>query len=225
LTSAVVLLSGGLDSSTALAWALRRQHWHCHTLTIDYGQRHRIELEAAQKVSRFYDVKNHRVIRADLAAIGGSALTDDIPVPKDANNTAIPITYVPARNLILLSLAVALAEAIKARHVVIGANILDYSGYPDCRPEFFNAMSQAARLGTKCGVENDPIHIETPIISMRKSEIISMGLELGMDYSLTCSCYDPDDHGMPCGHCDSCRFRRQAFADLGKTDPLPYPES
>ncbi|MDX8412227.1 MAG: 7-cyano-7-deazaguanine synthase QueC [Mariprofundaceae bacterium] len=223
MTSAVVLLSGGLDSSTALAWALRRQHWRCHTLTIDYGQRHRIELEAAQRVSRFFAVQDHRIIRADLAAIGGSALTADIPVPKNESNSKIPVTYVPARNLILLSLAVALAEVIEARHVVIGANILDYSGYPDCRPEFIRAMNEATRLGTKCGVENNPIHIETPIIRMRKSDIIAMGLELGMDYSLTCSCYDPADNGMACGHCDSCRFRRQAFSDLGKTDPLPYP--
>ena len=222
MTDAVVLLSGGLDSSTSLAWAVRHQGWRCHTLTIDYGQRHRIELDAALRVSRFFEVVDHLVIRTDLAAIGGSALTADIPVPKDTEAQDIPVTYVPARNLILLSLASALAESVNARHVVIGANILDYSGYPDCRPEFIRAMNEAVRLGTKCGVESDPIHIETPIICMKKSEIIAMGLELGMDYSLTFSCYDPTKDGISCGHCDSCRFRRQAFADLGKKDSLPY---
>jgi 7-cyano-7-deazaguanine synthase len=230
MSTAVVLLSGGLDSSTALAWAVRRQGWHCHTVAFDYGQRHRIELTAAARVAASLGAVSHRVIRVDLAAIGGSALTDDIAVPKDqappdqADSGRIPVTYVPARNLIFLSLAAAVAETVAARHLVIGANIVDYSGYPDCRPEFLEAFARAANLGTRAGTSGQPLEIAAPLITLKKSEIIALGRELGVDYGLTRSCYDPGPDGSPCGHCDSCRFRRQGFADLQLTDPLPYPE-
>lgn len=221
---AVVLLSGGLDSSTALAWAIKRQGWQCHTVAFDYGQRHRIELVAAENVSRALQACDHRVIQVDLRAIGHSALTDDLPVPKDeVGHVGIPTTYVPARNLIFLSLAAALAEAVVASKLVIGANVVDYSGYPDCRPEFLNAFAKAALLGTKLGSEGGELEIVAPLIQMSKSEIIAMGLELGLDYGLTRSCYDPRPDGEPCGHCDSCHFRLQGFAELGEKDPLHYP--
>lgn len=221
---AVVLLSGGLDSSTALAWACRKQGWICHTVAFDYGQRHRIELQAAEQVARAMGVTDHRVIAVDLHAIGGSALTGDIPVPKDQHHsTAIPITYVPARNLIFLSLATALAEAIGATKIVIGANVVDYSGYPDCRPEFLNAFASAATLGTKIGVEGHPLDVVAPLLALDKSEIIAMGLKLGLDYGLTRSCYDPLPDGSPCGHCDSCHFRQEGFAKLHRSDPLTSP--
>ena len=224
MTTAVVLLSGGLDSSTALAWAIRRQGWRCHSIAFDYGQRHRHELAASRRVAEALGVARHHVIRVDLAAIGGSALTDEFDVPKDAENNGIPITYVPARNLVFLSLAAALAETVEAEHLVIGANIVDYSGYPDCRPEFLEAFRRAAELGTKRGVEGHPLAIDAPLIRMSKAEIIRLGLDLGLDYALTHSCYDPAPDGRPCGHCDSCRFRRQGFAELGLADPLPYPD-
>ncbi|HXH65305.1 MAG TPA: 7-cyano-7-deazaguanine synthase QueC [Mariprofundaceae bacterium] len=226
MSTAVVLLSGGLDSSTALAWAIRRQGWECHTVAFDYGQRHRIELDAAARVSASLGAASHRVIRVDLAAIGGSALTDDIAVPKDqAPSDQIPVTYVPARNLIFLSLAAAVAETVQARHLVIGANIVDYSGYPDCRPEFLDAFVRAANLGTRAGMSGRPLAIAAPLITLKKSEIIALGQGLGVDYGLTRSCYDPQPDGSPCGHCDSCRFRRQGFAELHLKDPLPYPEN
>ncbi len=225
MNHAVALLSGGLDSSTALAWAIREKGWECHALSIDYGQRHRTEIEAARNVSTSLNVTDHRVLHVDLTPIGGSALTDAIDVPKDGILTnEIPVTYVPARNLIFLSLAVALAETIDARHIVFGANIIDYSGYPDCRPEFIRAFIETARLGTKAGVEGGSWIIETPLIQMNKSEIIRLGRRLGLDYALTRSCYDPFPDGMPCGKCDSCRFRRKAFIETGKPDPLPYPD-
>ncbi len=221
---AVVLLSGGLDSSTALAWAVREKGWDCHSLAFDYGQRHRIELEAAARVAAALGVRDHRVVHVGLDVIGASALTAEIEVPKDSTSSdSIPVTYVPARNLIFLGLGTALAESIRAPHLVIGANIIDYSGYPDCRPEFFSAFTNAVRLGTKAGVEERPFSIEAPLIHLRKSEIIALGLRLGLDYGLTHSCYDPSPDGAPCGRCDSCRFRRQAFAELGRKDPLPYP--
>jgi len=225
MNQAVVLLSGGLDSSTALAWAVREKGWQCHTVAFDYGQRHHIELNASARVASFMNITDHRVLRVDLAAIGGSALTGNLDVPKNQEkNTAIPVTYVPARNLVFLSMAAALGECLGVSRLVIGANIVDYSGYPDCRPEFFEAFARAARLGTKAGIEGRPLMIEAPLIRMKKSEIIAMGLHLGMDYGLTHSCYDPGPDGAPCGHCDSCRFRRLGFAELGREDPLIYPD-
>ncbi|RMG90702.1 MAG: 7-cyano-7-deazaguanine synthase QueC, partial [Zetaproteobacteria bacterium] len=218
MSHAVVLLSGGLDSSTALAWAVRRQGWTCHTLAFDYGQRHKIELDAASSVARSLGVRDHRVIRVDLRTIGGSALTDDMEVPKDSHKeSGIPVTYVPARNLVFLSLAAGLAESVHASHIVIGANIVDYSGYPDCRPAFLEAFEQCARLGTKAGVEGKPLSIEAPLLHLHKYQIIKLGLELGLDYSLTRSCYDPLPDGMPCGHCDSCHFRLEGFRRAGHT--------
>jgi len=221
--TAVVLLSGGLDSSTALAWAVKKMGWDCATLAFDYGQRHRIELEASARVATALGVHDHRVLHVDLDAIGGSALTSKQAVPKDhQDKSAIPATYVPARNLIFLSMAAAFAESRQATRLVIGANIVDYSGYPDCRPEFFASFTNTLRLGTKAGVEGHETTIEAPLIHLKKSEIIAMGLKLGLDYSLTHSCYDPVPSGRPCGHCDSCLYRRQGFAELGLDDPLAY---
>jgi len=218
---AVVLLSGGLDSATALAWASKEKGWECYSIAFDYGQRHRIELEASKHVSEMFDVKRHQVIAVDLHAIGGSALTSEMDVPKDqAASIAIPSTYVPARNLIFLSLAAAFAETVGASKLVIGANVVDYSGYPDCRPEFLDAFAKTVDLGTKAGVEGVGFEIVAPLLSLNKSEIIALGLSLGVDYSMTCSCYDPRDDGTPCGHCDSCHYRNQGFAQLGKVDPL-----
>ncbi|HXH73128.1 MAG TPA: 7-cyano-7-deazaguanine synthase QueC [Mariprofundaceae bacterium] len=224
MTRAVVLLSGGLDSSTALAWAVRRQGWECHTVAFDYGQRHKVELAASAEVARFFGIRDHRQIAVDLRAIGHSALTSEQAVPKDAaGQSGIPATYVPARNLIFLSLAAAVAEAVGATKLVIGANIVDYSGYPDCRPEFLESFARTVNLGTKSGVEGQQLEVVAPLLKLKKSGIITLGLELGLDYSLTRSCYDPLPDGRPCGHCDSCHFRRQGFADLGRSDPLPYP--
>jgi len=224
VTKAVVLLSGGLDSATALAWAVKEKSWQCTTLAFDYGQRHRVELEASAEIAKFYGITDHRVIAVDLPVIGGSALTASIDVPKDASDEKdIPITYVPARNLVFLSLAAGLAETVGAEKIVIGANVVDYSGYPDCRSEFLNSFAKTAVLGTKAGSEGRDMEIVAPLISLDKSEIIAMGLKLGVDYGLTRSCYDPDANGMPCGHCDSCHFRRAGFEALGTTDPLPYP--
>ena len=223
MTSAVVLLSGGLDSSTALAWAVRKQGWECYSIAFDYGQRHSIELKASARIAASLNVAKHRTMHVDLSAIGGSALTSDLSVPKDQETgRGIPVTYVPARNLIFLSIATALAEHIRASRIVIGANIIDYSGYPDCRPEFFKAFCKVSRLGTRAGVEGLPFSIETPLIHLKKSEIIALGLSLGLDYGLTHSCYDPAPDGTPCGHCDSCLFRRRGFTELGKVDPLNY---
>jgi len=220
---AVVLLSGGLDSSTALAWAVGKMGWRCATLAFDYGQRHRIEIHSSARVAEAFGIKQHRVLRVDLAAIGGSSLTSEQAVPKDhQDKNTIPSTYVPARNLIFLSMAAAFAEAQQASRLVIGANIVDYSGYPDCRPEFFDSFTQTLKLGTKAGVEGRQLHIETPLLRLKKSEIIAMGLDLGLDYSLTHSCYDPSTDGLACGHCDSCLYRQQGFAELGMQDPLPY---
>ena len=222
---AVVLLSGGLDSSTALAWAVKRHGWICHTVAFDYGQRHRVELTASANVAAAFGVADHRVIAVALRAIGHSALTSEQPVPKDkAGAEGIPTTYVPARNLIFLSLAAALAESVCADRLVIGANVVDYSGYPDCRPEFLNAFVRAAMLGTKSGAEGRELEVAAPLIELNKSEIITLGLELGLDYGLTRSCYDPLPDGSPCGHCDSCFYRRRGFSDIGAVDPLPYPD-
>jgi len=223
-TKAVVLLSGGLDSATALAWAVREKAWQCSTLAFDYGQRHRVELQASATIAKVNGITDHRVIRVDLGVIGGSALTTNLDVPKDAaDDSDIPVTYVPARNLVFLSLAAGLAETVGAEKIVIGANIVDYSGYPDCRLDFLNSFTKTALLGTKAGSEGCKMDVVAPLIHLDKSEIIAMGLKLGVDYGLTRSCYDPDVLGMPCGHCDSCYFRREGFEKLGKIDPLPYP--
>ncbi|WP_294947184.1 7-cyano-7-deazaguanine synthase QueC [Sulfurivirga sp.] len=219
---AVVLLSGGLDSATVLAIA-RDQGFACHTLSFDYGQRHRAELRAAERISKALGAVSHRVIRIDLGQIGGSALTDHaIDVPTDGVGEDIPVTYVPARNMTFLSLAVGLAEVVGARDIFIGVNAVDYSGYPDCRPEFIRAFEQAANLGTKAGVEGQPFTIHTPLIDLTKAEIIRTGSRLGVDYGLTISCYQADEEGRACGVCDSCRLRRMGFEQAGVPDPTPY---
>lgn len=222
---AVVLLSGGLDSATVLATA-RRRGFTCSCLSFDYGQRHRAELHAARRVAQSLDAHDHRTVSIDLRAIGGSALTDDIEVPKQgaAPEAAsdIPVTYVPARNMTFLSLAVGYAEVIGARDIFLGVNAVDYSGYPDCRPAFIDAFTHAANLGTKAGVEGRPFTLHTPLINMTKADIIREGAGLGVDFRLTHSCYDPDPQGRACGRCDSCRIRRQGFVDAGIPDPTIY---
>lgn len=221
---AVVLLSGGLDSATALAWALD-QGWACTTLSFNYGQRHSVELQASANIAQYYGIEDHRVIDVSLGVIGGSALTSALDVPKDLPESSdIPVTYVPARNLVFLSLAAGLAETVGAMKIVIGANIVDYSGYPDCRSEFLSAFETVANLGTKVGSEGQGFEVVAPLIELDKSQIIALGLSLGVDYGLTRSCYDPDAQGNPCGHCDSCHFRKAGFEKLGKSDPLNYPD-
>lgn len=225
MKKAVCLLSGGLDSATTLACA-RRDGFQTYALTFDYGQRHRIELEAAARVAAQLGAAEHRLFRLDLRAFGGSALTADIDVPKDrqpARGTEeIPVTYVPARNTVFLSIALAWAEVLGSSDIYIGVNAVDYSGYPDCRPEFIRAFEQMANLATKAGVEGrQKLRIHTPLISLSKAGIIRLGLGLGVDYSLTHSCYDPVD-GLACGHCDSCLLRRAGFAEAGVEDPLRY---
>ncbi|MHB1157921.1 MAG: 7-cyano-7-deazaguanine synthase [Phycisphaerales bacterium] len=269
---AVVLLSGGLDSATVLAIA-RHQGYAAHALSFDYGQRHRIELAAARNIAASLGVASHRYVTIDLRCFGHSALTDDIPVPKDRDlgtegmrnegkkgmrnegkkgmrdlgnegmredastgpasaphslspsvpqslPSSIPVTYVPARNTIFLSYALAMAEVLDAADIFIGVNAIDYSGYPDCRPDFINAFQRMARLATKAGVEGSPITIHAPLIHLTKIQIIRRGLDLGVDFSLTHSCYDPSPTGRPCGHCDSCQLRQQAFTELGMIDPV-----
>lgn len=223
---AVILLSGGLDSATTLAIA-GAEHSVCHALTFDYGQRHRCELEAAARVARSMHVERHLTTALDVGLFADSALTDrSIEVPASHGRTeTIPVTYVPARNLVFLSIAIAYGESIGAGFVYIGVNAVDYSGYPDCRPEFIAAFEQAARLATRVGVEGRPIEIKAPIIHLPKREIITLGARLGVDYSLTHSCYDPDPRlHTACGRCDSCRLRRQAFLDAGVPDPTRYTE-
>ena len=217
---AVVLLSGGLDSATVLAEAVSRG-FVCHTLAVDYGQRHRAELDAAMRVSRDLGAVSHKVVRVDLRAIGGSALTDDIEVPVEPGE-GIPVTYVPARNTLMLSLALGYAEVLDARDLFIGVNAVDYSGYPDCRPTFISAFESLAALATKAGVEGGRFEIHTPLIDLKKSDIVQHGTELGVDYALTVSCYQADDLGRACGRCDSCRLRRQGFIDAGLPDPTRY---
>jgi 7-cyano-7-deazaguanine synthase len=218
---AVVLLSGGLDSATALAIA-RSQGYRCHALSLDYGQRHATELTAARRVAAAMNVADHKILPLSLDAIGGSALTDPaIAVPEHAS-AGIPVTYVPARNTIFLSLALAWAEVLEAGDIFIGVNALDYSGYPDCRPEFIEAFERMANLATKAAVEGRALHIHAPLIDMSKAEIIRAGTELGVDYGLTVSCYQADAHGRACGRCDSCRLRRQGFVDAGLADPTRY---
>jgi len=218
---AVVLLSGGLDSATALAIA-REQGFDCHALSLDYGQRHRTELEAARRVAEAQGVREHRILPIDLAAFGGSALTDpDIAVPEGPSE-GIPVTYVPARNTIFLSLALAWAEVLGARDLFVGVNAVDYSGYPDCRPEYIEAFERLANLATRAGVEGTAIRVHAPLIRMTKAEIIRTGVRLGVDYGLTLSCYAADAEGRACGRCDSCRLRAAGFAAAGVPDPTAY---
>ena len=216
---AVVLVSGGLDSVTALAIA-QEQGYECFALSVDYGQRHHSELDAAKRVAAAAAVPL-KILPLDLRAVGGSALTDDIQVP-ERETTGIPITYVPARNTIMLSLALAYAEVLGADDIFIGVNAVDYSGYPDCRPEFIEAYQQMARLATKAGVEGGKMTIHTPLIDLTKSEIIQRGKELGVDYSMTVSCYQADGAGRACGVCDSCRIRSEGFSAAGLPDPTRY---
>jgi 7-cyano-7-deazaguanine synthase len=225
MADAVVLLSGGIDSATALAMtrALGRR---CLALSFRYGQRHAVELAAAARVATAQGVTDHRVIDLDLRAIGGSALTADIDVPKGRSDEAIaagiPVTYVPARNTIFVAYAIAVAEVVGATEIVVGVNVLDSSGYPDCRPEWLAAMQEVARLGTKAGVERRPFQMRAPLIKMSKAEIIRAGTALGVDYALTHSCYDPDASGAACGQCDSCLLRRRGFEQAGVADPTIY---
>jgi 7-cyano-7-deazaguanine synthase len=218
---AVVLLSGGLDSSTALAWA-RAQGFDCYALTVAYGQRHQSEIEAAARVARALAAREHRVMQVDLAGIGGSALTDwNIALP-DQPGSGIPVSYVPARNTMLLALALAWAEVLGARDLVVGVNAVDYSGYPDCRPEFIRAFEALASLATKAGVEGARFTVHAPLISMSKAQIIHSGIRLGVDYAMTVSCYQADSAGRGCGRCDSCRLRRDGFEAAGIADPTAY---
>jgi len=223
---AVILLSGGLDSATAAAIA-RQQGFALYTLSVEYGQRHRHELAAAQRVAAALGVRRHVIVSADLSLFGGSALTDAIAVPKDRDlqhlAPEIPITYVPARNTVLLALALAYAEVVGAADIFIGVNAIDYSGYPDCRPEFIAAFTRLANLATKAGVEGRlRFTVHTPLLRLTKAQIIRRGLELGVDYGLTHSCYDPDSSGMSCGRCDACQLRLRGFAEAGVPDPLKY---
>lgn len=218
---AVVLVSGGLDSATALAIAVE-QGFACHALSVDYGQRHAVELEAARRVVGRWPGVVHRVFPIDLAGFGGSALTDsDIAVPEEPTQ-GIPVTYVPARNTVFLALALAWAETLSARRIFIGVNAVDYSGYPDCRPEFVSAFEALANVATKEGVEGNRLQIEAPLIHLTKAEIITRGTALGVNYADTISCYQPDPTGAACGRCDSCRLRRAGFAEAGLPDPTRY---
>ena len=219
---AVVLLSGGLDSATCLSIA-QDAGFDCYCLSLDYGQRHHSELDAAARVARALGAREHRVLRLDLAAFGGSALTDqNIAVPTEGVGSGIPVTYVPARNTIMLSLALAWAEVLESRDIFVGVNAVDYSGYPDCRPEFVAAFENLANLATKAGVEGNRMTIHAPLIDLTKAEIIRKGSTLGVDYGITISCYQADDQGQACGVCDSCRLRQEGFAAAGVADPTPY---
>jgi 7-cyano-7-deazaguanine synthase len=220
---AVVLVSGGLDSATVLAIA-RDEGYDCHAITFDYGQRHRVELDASRRVSEALGAASHRTIVLDAAAFSGSALTDGGDVPKardmDAIADGIPVTYVPARNLVFLSHALGVAEGLGATDLFIGVNAVDYSGYPDCRPEFIQSFVETANLATKVGVEGGGISVHAPLQTLSKSDIIRRGLELGVDYGLTVSCYDPEEDGAPCGACDACLLRAHGFAEAGAEDPV-----
>jgi len=225
MTRAVVLLSGGLDSATVLAIACG-EGYQCYCLSVDYGQRHRAELAAAARVARSLGACEHRVVKLDLAGFGGSALTDtSIAVPVDGVKDGIPVTYVPARNTVLLTLALAWAETLGAQHIFFGANAVDYSGYPDCRPEYMRAFEALANLATKAAVEGAPLTLHTPIIQLSKADIIRRGAALGVDYALTVSCYQADEEGRACGRCDSCRLRRAGFEAAGIPDPTKYRNS
>lgn len=225
MNDAIVLLSGGLDSATALAMT-RASGFRCHALSFRYGQRHDVELDAARRVAAALGVASHRVVDLDLGSIGGSALTAAIPVPKGRSEAeigdGIPVTYVPARNTIFMGYAIAVAEVTGASDIVIGVNVLDSSGYPDCRPEWLAAMQEVARLGTRAGVEQRPITFRAPLIRMSKVEIIRAGTQLGVDYSMTHSCYDPAASGAACGGCDACQLRRRGFEAAGVPDPTRY---
>jgi 7-cyano-7-deazaguanine synthase len=226
MASAVLLLSGGLDSATLLAWAVDAG-FSVYAMTFRYGQRHACEIEAARRVASRYPLRDHVVVDIDLRAFGGSALTSDVPVPKDRPiddmSRGIPITYVPARNTIFLSFALAWADVLPASDILIGVNALDYSGYPDCRPEYIAAYERMANLATRGGVEaTNPIRIRTPLIDLSKREIIQLGRRLGVDYSLTLSCYDPSSAGIACGRCDACQLRLKGFLEAGATDPAHY---
>jgi 7-cyano-7-deazaguanine synthase len=216
-----VLLSGGMDSATVLALA-RSRGWRCHALSIDYGQRHRAELDAARRVASALGAAEHRVVPLDLRVFGGSALTDESIAVPSAPTEGIPVTYVPARNTIFLALALAYAEVTRSEAIFTGANAVDYSGYPDCRPEFVAAFEHLARLATKAAVEGTPMSIEAPIIAMSKADIVREGARLGVDFSITVSCYKADPRGLACGRCDACRLRRAGFADAGLSDPTRY---
>ena len=223
---AVLLLSGGLDSTTMLAYAVT-QGYDVHAMTFRYGQRHSAEIDAARRVATTYEVKNHVVVDIDLRTFGGSALTANIDVPKGRSDEAIghgiPITYVPARNTIFLSFCLAWAEVLNASDIFIGVNALDYSGYPDCRPEYVRAFQHMANLATRGAVEGStPIRIQTPLLDLTKREIVQLGLSLGVDYSVTLSCYDPSGAGDACGHCDACRLRLKGFEEAGMRDPASY---
>lgn len=218
---AVVLVSGGIDSATTLAMACA-QGFACYALSFDYGQRHRLELDAARRVAERLGAREHRVVRLDVGWMGGSALTDSaIPVP-GAPTRGIPVTYVPARNTVFLAVALGWAEVLGARDIFFGANALDYSGYPDCRPQFVEAFEHLANLATKAGVEGDRFRLHAPLIAMRKAQIIETGARLGVDFALTLSCYEPNETGEACGQCDSCRLRAQGFAAAGVPDPTRY---
>ncbi len=224
MTKAVVLLSGGLDSATVLAEA-KAAGFECYALSFDYGQRHTVELDAARRVARATGVADHVISRIDLRRFGGSALTSDLDVPKgrelDHMAEGIPITYVPARNTVFLSFALAWAETLPASDIFIGINAVDFSGYPDCRPEFLRAFEEMANLATRLGTEGEArIKIRAPLMSMNKAQIITRGVELGVDYALTSTCYDPSEQGSPCGACDACLLRAKGFADAGFADPL-----
>lgn len=220
MKNAVVLLSGGLDSATTLAIAID-EGFDCLALSFNYGQRHGVELGAAKRVADFFGVSEHNIIDIDLRQIGGSALTDSIAVP-ELPTEGIPVTYVPARNTIFLAYALAFAEVRKCNDIFIGVNAVDYSGYPDCRPEYIKAFANMARLATKAGIEGQPVNIHTPLINLGKADIIRTGTELGVDYSITVSCYQATDNGFACGVCDSCRFRKEGFRLAGIDDPARY---
>ncbi len=223
---AICLLSGGLDSSTCLAVA-RKRNFACYALSFDYGQRHRVEIDAARRVAHRLGAEEHRVLSINLRGFGGSALTADIAVPRGRTGLemerGIPVTYVPARNTIFLSFALAWAEVLDASDIFLGVNAIDYSGYPDCRPEYIAAFENLANLATKASVEGRThVKIHTPLMQLSKSEIVQLGRDLGLDFSLTHSCYDPDENGRPCGECDSCLLRKKGFAEAGVADPLEY---
>jgi 7-cyano-7-deazaguanine synthase len=221
-SNAIVLLSGGLDSATVLADA-RARGFACHALSFDYGQRHRAELDAARHVATALGAREHRVVSIDLAQFGGSALTDaTLAVPTQGGGPGIPLTYVPARNTVMLSLALAWAEVLGARDIFIGVNAVDYSGYPDCRPEYIEAFQAMANLATRAAVEGARMHIHAPLLDLSKAQIIRSGVDLGVDYSLTVSCYQADAAGRACGLCDACRLRRAGFAEAGLADPTRY---